>query len=781
MFALPLASLVALWIFAATTTVNAAIKDSDYDSTTRSLNAGIGPLTEALPQERLQSYEWLLNGRRSSDASLLAARKLVDEAIPLAQSALQADQNQLSSQALSSLQAFSEDLKQIGTIRNGVDSGSLSPTAAFQDYSNIVDAEFHFFSSSAQVHGASLVGPSIGASDAAYSLEMASREAALVDAAFARHGQMSAAARTLFIQSAAARRQLLGESLALVPSNLVADWSSNTTAYQQFESMENQILASTSTTVAVNPSEWTSATTTYLTDSEKSQTAGGYALAAMSSSQSDHLATEAVLAGGVGLVAVVLSIFLLGWFGRTVTRDLGRLHTSVRGMADERLPRVVARLRQGEDVDIAAETPPPPQSSIQEISNVAQSFGTVQAAAITAAVDQARLRKGVNQIFQNISMRNQSLLHRQLGLLDSMERRSADPETLAELFRLDHLTTRMRRHAEGLIILSGSTPGRGWREPVPVVDVLRAAVAEVEDYTRVDVVSDSRDLVVGNAVNDIIHLTAELVENATVFSPPNTRIEVRADRVGTGLVAEIEDRGLGLSEEERAAINLRLASSPEFDLATSEQLGLFIVGQLAARHNIKVSLRESVYGGTTAILRLPFGVVVREEDEVPAAASDVWNPADSRPAGIPPARHATSPGMPTATTGRLASPVPEPPASPSWDVAAITPWPQAFQPAQPRGNGAEPAEPAAPEPTASSTHLGMPIRVPQASLTPQLRKRDRPGPATALDPEIDERPPEATRDMMITMQQGWQRGRVDDLADPEDTPDDGPFDSEAGQ
>ena len=337
----------------------------------------------------------------------------------------------------------------------------------------------------------------------------------------------------------------------------------------------------------------------------------------MSASLSDRLVTEAVLAGGLGLVAVVASVFLLVWFGRKVTRDLGGLNNSVRGMADERLPRVVEQLRRGEDVDVAAESPPPATSTIQEISRIAESFGTVQAAAVTAAVDQARLRKGVNQVFLNISMRNQSLLHRQLGMLDSMERRTSEPEALADLFRLDHLTTRMRRHAEGLIILSGSVPGRGWRDPVPVVDILRAAVAEVEDYVRVDVTSESDDLVAGNAVSDVIHLVAELVENATVFSPPNTRIEVRAERVGTGLVAEVEDRGLGLSPDELDDINRRLASTPEFDLAHSEQLGLFVVSHLAARHNIKVSLRRSVYGGTTAVVLLPFGVVVREEEARP--------------------------------------------------------------------------------------------------------------------------------------------------------------------
>jgi signal transduction histidine kinase len=796
MFALPLASLVALWVFAAATTVNALIQDQNYGSVSRTLNAGVGPLTEALPQESLQSYLWLLDGRRSSEAGVLASRELVNQAIPVAQTALDSDQSTLSAQSRSAMLTLDSDLKQVATIRRGVDSGSLSPAAAFQDYNNIVDAEFRFFTSAAQDRGGSLTGPSIGASDAAYSLVMVTRETALVDGALAHHGQMSTAARELFAESAARRQQLQSESLALIPPGLDPDYGDGTPAYLRFASMENQILDSTGSTIPVDASAWTSATTTYLTTAEKTETQGGYALAAMSASQSDRLATEAILAGGVGFIAVVSSIFLLGWFGRKVTGDLGRLHASVRGMAEERLPRIVERLRQGKDVDVAAESPPPRPSSIQEISNVATSFASVQAAAVAAAVDQARLRKGVNQIFQNISMRNQSLLHRQLGLLDSMERRTSDPETLTELFRLDHLTTRMRRHAEGLIILSGSTPGRGWREPVPVIDVLRAAVAEVEDYTRVDVVSESRDLVAGDAVNDIIHLTAELVENAAVFSPPNTRIEIRADRVGTGLVAEIEDRGLGLSEEERAEINRRLARPPEFDLGTSEQLGLFIVSQLAARHNIKVSLRESVYGGTTAILRLPFAVVVREEDDEPEPI-DVWKPADGsgpQRTALPSLPPSLPSGMPTAVPGRLANgdrdrPAASPP--PARDVATMRPWPQAFKPARTREQEAfEPDEPPARRPsppaeaepparTSVGTHLGMPIRIPQASLTPHLRDRDPS--ATSLDPDVDERPPEATRDMMMTMQQGWKRGRVDDLDNPEGAPDDVSTDSEAGQ
>jgi Histidine kinase-, DNA gyrase B-, and HSP90-like ATPase len=418
-----------------------------------------------------------------------------------------------------------------------------------------------------------------------------------------------------------------------------------------------------------------------------------------------------------------------------------------------------------------------------------------------------------------------------------MERRTTDPAALADLFRLDHLTTRMRRHAEGLIILSGSTPGRGWRDPVPVVDVLRAAVAEIEDYVRVDVVSESPDLVAGFAVNDVIHLVAELVENATVFSPPNTRIEVRADRVGTGLVAEVEDRGLGLSPDEIADINRRLARPSEFDLVNSEQLGLFVVGTLAARHQIRVSLRQSAYGGTTAILLLPFGVIVREE-EVGSAAdgySGGWQglpPGASRPwlESNASGAHDLSPfgatgrhRLTAAATGRrvhtgenprigdeegppapwtsprspwkYAEPQPQPqpqpplPALPPapWDVVSTSSWPHAFQrdsltqeaplTDDQRQNGTpasmtgppEEAEAASPAP---ASHLGMPVRVPQASLAPQLRagsEGDPPAPVREVS-DVEQRAPEATRNMMMTMQQGWQRGRVDDLDDLDDTP-----------
>ncbi|HET6191037.1 MAG TPA: nitrate- and nitrite sensing domain-containing protein [Trebonia sp.] len=787
MLAVPLLSLLALWGFAASITVSPAIRDASYTANTKATNAGAVPLFGALPQERAETYLYLLSGRRSGRPAMLAARQQVNAALPAAKAAFLGGQEASSSAVLN---ALITDLGQLDKIRGSVDSGATSPLAAFQAYSGIVDAEFHYFLSSVENRGDhSLDATSVGATDGGYALEMASREAAIIGGAFADGNRLTPAIREQFASAAAQRHALLAEAQALVTPAMYANFVDDSPAYRQFQAMETQILDSSGTTVPVNPATWNSTTQAYLLSTQKTQAANAATLSALSNAQTHSLVTEAVAAGGIGLAAVVVSLFVLLWFGRKVTKDLTGLNTSAREMAEERLPRLVGQLRRGENVDVHEESAHPQASSISEISTISASFATVQGAAVAAAVDQARLRKGVNQVFLNISMRNQSLLYRQLKMLDSMERKTSDPGALAELFRLDHLTTRMRRHAEGLIILSGSTPDRGRREPVPVVDVLRAAVAEVEDYVRVDVVSESRDLIVGSAVSDMIHLLAELVENAAVFSPPNTRIEVRADRVGTGLVAEIEDRGLGLSDADRDAVNRRLASPPEFDLANSDQLGLFIVSQLATRHRVMVSLRESAYGGTTAIVRLPFGVVVRDDDVTPVA-EDGWvipdGPAGpdprvaalehSRPAdGSARAHSSRQPdgGAPssfvgtgrhrlrTAPTGRIADAGGDPGRGEPENVPAPRTAPRA--PWEMESRAPVPASP-------GGSHLGMPIRVPQASMAPQLRARDQTdwGQGGREETSVDDRAPEATRDMLAQMQQGWKRGRVDELDDPED-------------
>ena len=382
------------------------------------------------------------------------------------------------------------------------------------------------------------------------------------------------------------------------------------------------------------------------------------AITAQATTNSDDTYLELILAGGLGLLAVILSILVSFVIGRGLIRELAALRESALELANVRLPSVVNRLAAGQDVDISAEAPDLPTSS-DEIGQVQQAFNAVQQTAVEAAVGQARLRQGISDIFRNLARRSQSLLHRQLALLDAMERRAKEPEELEDLFRIDHLTTRMRRHAESLIILSGEAPARAWRRPVPFVDVLRASVAEVEDYTRIKVTTNTRAAITGPAVADVIHMIAELAENAVVFSPPNTPVLISGDVVGRGFAVEIEDRGLGLSEERRAELNDLLENPPPFDLSGSDQLGLFVASQLARKHNIRIVLRGSPYGGTTAIVLIPNTLVVSEDSYQPDGA----DPVTGADAGVQlTGRHAArdDTGGLAAVAGDTASPAGKP-------------------------------------------------------------------------------------------------------------------------
>jgi signal transduction histidine kinase len=326
------------------------------------------------------------------------------------------------------------------------------------------------------------------------------------------------------------------------------------------------------------------------------------------------------VADAVGLVALLIAAIGMAWFARRLSRDATVLETSARRFADQQLPQLVERLRRDETFDPAAELSPSARMKVTEFSRAAAALTSVQRTALSAAATETGLRSGISQVFVSLARRSQSLLQRQLRLLDDLERKAVDPGALADLFPLDHLTTRMRRHAEGLIILSGAVPGRAWSSPVPVIDVVRGAIAEVEDYKRIAVATTSEDMVTGSAVADMIHLLAELIENATLFSPSGTRVEVKAERVGNGFAFEIEDRGLGIKPEELDAINLRLGSPADFDLANADQLGLFVVGKLAARHAVRVFLRPSPYGGTTAIVLMPSNMITTEA-ESPAGST----------------------------------------------------------------------------------------------------------------------------------------------------------------
>lgn len=377
----------------------------------------------------------------------------------------------------------------------------------------------------------------------------------------------------------------------------------------------------------------------------------------------------------LGLAAVVV-VSLLSW---AVTRSLRRrllgLHRDTVELAEKRLPAVIARLstRGGTGVpereELAAVAPKTTHGN-DEIGQVAAAFSTAERAAVDGAVRLAREREGYAKVFHNVALRTQSLVGRQLRVLDAMENRHQDPELLDDLYVLDHLATRLRRYEENLVILSGHLPGRRWSKPVRMVDVVRSAVGEVEDYHRVEVRVGSDLSLAGPAVGGVIHLLAELLENATKFSPPDTPVEVRGMPVATGLAVEIEDRGLGMSAEEFEALNAELADPTPFDmvaLADDLRLGLFVVAQLAQRYGISVALRPSPYGGTLAIVRVPKNLIIgsdewTRDDQDDAEDQDGGTPGNAT--DTPDGRDADRPSLtPAPDEQQAADPRTPPPAT----------------------------------------------------------------------------------------------------------------------
>jgi len=319
---------------------------------------------------------------------------------------------------------------------------------------------------------------------------------------------------------------------------------------------------------------------------------------------------EAVVVAGAGLVVALVVVALIWSFARRLSREAAGLAAAARYLAAEQLPRTVAQLQDGAEARPAEPAAQPPAgltqaTRVSEFAAVAEALASMQGTALTSAAAEARLRGGFRQVLTSLGRRNQSLLLRQLRIIDTLEQQAASPSALADLFALDHLTTRMRRHAESLTVLSGASAARARIGSVPVIDVIRAAVAEIEDYKRVVVRTETEEVVAASAVNDLIHLLAELIENATLFSPSATRVEVRAERVANGFAIEVEDRGLGIAPDQLGDLNTRLARPPDFDLVDADRLGLFVAGLLAARHGVEVSLTPSPYRGTKAIVLLP--------------------------------------------------------------------------------------------------------------------------------------------------------------------------------
>ncbi len=333
--------------------------------------------------------------------------------------------------------------------------------------------------------------------------------------------------------------------------------------------------------------------------------------------RADSLRTQALItSGAVGLAVLLvlaLALALTVVVGRSMVRPLRRLRAGALEVAGVRLPEMVRRMSETDGAGVPVEVEPIDVDSSDEIGEVARAFDQVHREALRLAANEAALRGNVNAMFVNLSRRSQSLVERQIRLIDDLEQGEQDAERLSNLFQMDHLATRMRRNSENLLVLAGHDASRRWNQPVALVDVLRAAVSEIEQYERVSLNVQPGIAVRGPAVNDVVHLIAELAENATSFSSAETPVAVSGHLLNSGgVLLDISDQGVGMGAEEMAHANWRLDNPPVVDVAVSRRMGLFVVARLAARHGIRVRLRPAPTGGLTALVWLPDEVVTHE-------------------------------------------------------------------------------------------------------------------------------------------------------------------------
>ncbi|MFF4173607.1 nitrate- and nitrite sensing domain-containing protein [Streptomyces sp. NPDC001744] len=606
----PLVSLTGLWGFATVLTGREADQLLDVGYIVDKVGHPLEDTARVIQLERRQSLVYLADPRGSEALdSLRDARRATDRQIDrvranAADPGVRGEMRPVTAQRLNTLLEAFDGLE---PLRRSVEQRSVGRMQALDFYNRLVDPCHNFLLTLHALENVEMDKQGRALVGVTRARELLSREDALVLSALVADRVTAQEIRAM-TDLVANRRQLYEINLELLPAaergRFETFWRGPETL--PLRTAENALVEQgpTDSPRAVTAARWQERANPVLDVLAREDTAAGDRYQDRVRPAAYSVLLKVGIAGVLGFLALLASVFISVRIGRRLVRDLRRLQKEAQEVSGVRLPSVMRRLAAGEQVDVTTEVPHLRYGE-DEVGQVGQALNTLQRAAVEAAVKQAELRRGVSEVFVNLARRNQVLLHRQLTLLDTMERRTEDTDELADLFRLDHLTTRMRRHAEGLVILSGAAPSRQWRKPVQLMDVVRAAVAEVEDYERIEVRRLPRLGVGGSAVADLTHLVAELLENATVFSPPHTAVQVLGERVANGFTLEIHDRGLGMNPDALLDANLRLAETPDFELSDTDRLGLFVVSRLAQRQNVRVSLQTSPYGGTTAVVFIP--------------------------------------------------------------------------------------------------------------------------------------------------------------------------------
>ncbi|MEU3456561.1 nitrate- and nitrite sensing domain-containing protein [Micromonospora sp. NPDC006766] len=760
-----LASLVALWAFAAWVTLREGVNLLGVQAVNSQIVSPSEPLLLKLQVERRLAVAYLAGPTTARREAFDAVRSTVDKDADSFKAAARSWRARLAGDAETEqhVEATVAALDGLSNIRKSIDDRSIDRGAAASSYSAVIVSLFQLYDVVSSIDDPDLKEDGQHLIELYRVRELISQEDALLSGALVAGG-ITTDEYLQFTQLASVQRYLASQIEAKLrqPEQTLFRQVITGESFADLRRLEQQIISADrkQSRPAITVAEWDRVSHAALTELQEMVLDSGHALADRAAPVAIWVIVRLVLAAGLGLLAVIASIIVSITTARALVAQLQRLRDAAHQLADERLPSVVERLGRGEKVDIAVEAPPL-DFGADEIGQVGQAFNRVQETAVRTAVEQAELRRNVRDVFLSLARRTQGLVHRQVTLLDAMERREHDADELEDLFRVDHLATRMRRNAENLIVLSGAAPGRAWRRDVPMIDVARAATQEVEDYTRVTVLPFGSVGLAGRAAGDVIHLLAELVENALSFSPPNTEVEVRGQEVARGFAIEVEDRGLGMSEEELAEANDRIASPTEFNLANAKQLGLFVVSHLAQRHDISVKLKASPYGGTTAVVLIPSELVTKHDAPVGTSPEvgglSAGRPSVGRGGGLP------------ATEERQGSVVltePLPGHQPTMELPAVGS-------REPQRRAADDPATGMPEPTGAATQVrqraqpnadrtpqGLPVRVRQASLAPQLRADADPA-SEASEETATARSPEQIRKLMSRYQTGTRRGRDD--------------------
>ncbi|MET7484230.1 nitrate- and nitrite sensing domain-containing protein [Streptomyces sp. NPDC005538] len=611
---LPIVSLMALWGFAAVTTASSIADTETAKDVNSELLTPVAEFVTAVQGERTAALRYadapgaFKSATKATDTAAAALRAGVDDS--------SSDAALIDSALPGRIDKLEADVSALAALRSGATAKGAKSTDTYGGYSAIVE------------HGFLVTGALTGdktaadASDARVVLELSrarealAQEQALLGAA-RTGGTLTKEQYALFVGAVATQRELLEPAVADLKAEhrrayrTVLDGS----GYTRLQAIENRVRSAGPGTSAVSTGflgGWDSAASAVLTGLDAAETKAGTGATAAA----DPFGWDTLGASGVavvlGLVGVLLSLLVSVLVGRGLIVELLDLRNSALEVAGRRLPQAMRRLHAGQGVDIDAEAPLRRLAG-DELAQVGTALTAVQRAALKAASERAELLSGISGVYVSLARRSQVLLHRQLDLLDAMVRRQRDPAELQELYRVDYLATRMRRHSESLLILSGIAPGRGWRDPIPLTDVLRAAVAEIENSARVRLWAVPKVSLTGGSVADVIHLLAELVENATAFSPPSTQVQLRAARMREGVLIEVEDSGFGMNEDALADANRKIQSE-KVDLLDAKQIGLFVVNRLRERQGLRVEIRHSPSGGVTAAVLIPEGLM---RDDMP--------------------------------------------------------------------------------------------------------------------------------------------------------------------